>query len=544
MSGERSDRNSPGGTATRSALILIIAAAAALRFWGLRFGLPQPFARPDEEVIADVALGVLRDPNPHFFDWPTLFMYLTAAAYAVLFAFERALGGAIRHATIAKAEFEPVLHLIPRAISATSGVLTVAALYGAARELFSQRVALLSAGCLALTYLHVRDSHFGVTDVPVTFLTVCALWAGLRCATKGLTNSRVAMAGLLCGLATTTKYNGALIVLPAVMAIIAQTVVRQPRAVGPAIRALGLLGLCATVAFLAGTPFAALDWRTFLPAVIGVRHHLARGHVVLTKGWTYHVVFTFWYGVGPLLMAAALAGACWMIAQEPWPAALVLVFPVSYYAVVGSGLTVFVRYMMPMVPFICLTAAYCVDRVGSTVGDWTRDTRRPPAIASYALAAVIIAPTAAASVSFDRLMSHVDTRVLGADWVESQFPTGTSIYQTGIGFGYLIPTPRRRYTQYLLNERTGGFEVHGRPAVDLPDLIVLLESPLAAYSQIPSQIHALVAKDYRLAATFEGAPAAGIAGTAYDLDDAFYAPFGGTDRVARPGPQVSIFVRR
>ena len=66
-------------------LVLVIAGAALLRVWGLAFGLPHPFTRPDEEVIVDVALGVLSDRNPHFFDWPTLFMYLTAAAYAVLF---------------------------------------------------------------------------------------------------------------------------------------------------------------------------------------------------------------------------------------------------------------------------------------------------------------------------------------------------------------------------------------------------------------------------------------------------------------------------
>ena len=62
----------------RSALfgiVVVMALGAFLRLWGLQFGLPHPFARPDEEVVVDLALGVLKDPNPHFFDWPTLFPY-------------------------------------------------------------------------------------------------------------------------------------------------------------------------------------------------------------------------------------------------------------------------------------------------------------------------------------------------------------------------------------------------------------------------------------------------------------------------------------
>src|SRR5882762_1907207 len=121
----------------RAILVLVITAGAILRLWGLRFGFPHPVARPDEEVIVDAALGILRDPNPHFFDWPTLFVYLTAAAYALLFAVERAIGGEMTDATIAKATFEPALHLVARALSVGAGIATVAVVFGAARELFS-----------------------------------------------------------------------------------------------------------------------------------------------------------------------------------------------------------------------------------------------------------------------------------------------------------------------------------------------------------------------------------------------------------------------
>ena len=96
---------------SRALLLLVIAGGAVLRVWGLRFGFPHPVARPDEEVLVDAALAVLRDGNPHFFDWPSLFIYATAGSYAALLAVERVVGGAIRHAAIAKAAFQPLLHL-------------------------------------------------------------------------------------------------------------------------------------------------------------------------------------------------------------------------------------------------------------------------------------------------------------------------------------------------------------------------------------------------------------------------------------------------
>jgi 4-amino-4-deoxy-L-arabinose transferase-like glycosyltransferase len=523
-------------------LVLVVMAGATLRLWGLQFGFPHPFARPDEEVIVDVALGILSDPNPHFFDWPTLFMYLTAASYAGLFAVERAIGGTITDGTIAKASFEPVLHLIPRVWSACAGVATIVVLFAAARELFSRRVALLGAALLAVAFLHVRDSHFGVTDVPVTFLTMCAFWAGLRCATRGVTLRRVAMAGVLAGLSASTKYNAALVLLPALVAILSQTVWNRPRWVAGAVRAIAVLFLGATIAFLAGTPYAVLDHQTFITAVTGVRDHLANGHVVMARGWAYHAAFTLRYGLGIPLVVAAILGACWLIARQPWAAALVLAFPLPYYLVLGSGLTVFVRYMLPIVPFLCLTAAIFVDRLADYIGDAFKSARLRD-VSTAALAAVIAIPTALPSIVFDRLMTRVDTRVIAGDWIAARFPSGASIYQNGYGYGHAQPLPRERFIQYTFNEQAKRFEQDSRPT-DPPDLLILLESPLGGYSRIPPAVAAVASADYVRVITFDGIAASRAAGAVYDQDDMFFAPFGGIENASRPGPNVGIFERR
>src|SRR5437667_11377534 len=107
----------------RLMVLLVMGTGAALRFWGIQFGLPDDFARPDEEKLIGAALNILRgDPNPHFFLYPTLFIYVMSAAYAVLFVVGR-LAGATAHRTefVAQSIPDPSMLLLPaRALAASA----------------------------------------------------------------------------------------------------------------------------------------------------------------------------------------------------------------------------------------------------------------------------------------------------------------------------------------------------------------------------------------------------------------------------------------
>src|SRR5262245_36857658 len=78
----------------RTALVVsFVVLAAAVRFWGLRFGLPHTETRPDESVIVSLAGQFWSgDLNPRFFRYPTLQMYLTAMAFGADFGEGRLLG--------------------------------------------------------------------------------------------------------------------------------------------------------------------------------------------------------------------------------------------------------------------------------------------------------------------------------------------------------------------------------------------------------------------------------------------------------------------
>jgi len=114
--------------------------------------------------------------------------------------------------------------------------------------------------------------------------------------------------------------------------------------------------------FLLFTPFALFDFTTFVRHVLSEATHLANGHAVmgqpliLGRGWWYHARFTLPYGMGSLMFLAAVAGIIVALWKQPRRALLVFLFPLAYYAFSGKGYTVFVRYMIPMLPFLCIGA--------------------------------------------------------------------------------------------------------------------------------------------------------------------------------------------
>ena len=231
----------------RTALLplAIVAVALGLRLWGVDFGLPDAEARPDELTIAYQAMKFgTGDLNPHSFNYPSVHKYVTFVLFGGWYLVGKLTGQyPDQHAFLLDFFNGAVdFRLLMRGWSVTMGTLGVALLLRAPGGRWG-------AALLAVTFLHVRDSHFGVTDITmVTLATASVLGALGALETPSL--RRLFFASALAGLATSTKYNAGLLCVPLAIAA------GSPRRVGMA--ALVMVG-----AFLVGTPYAALDARTF-----------------------------------------------------------------------------------------------------------------------------------------------------------------------------------------------------------------------------------------------------------------------------------------
>src|SRR5262245_27161917 len=109
------------------ALGAVLVLAAAVRFWGLSFGLPHTQARPDETQIIEPVRSLVSGTSPNFFDYPWLYMWVSSSAYLCYFVVGWAAGWFHSVADLVRDwphHWAPFF-LINRAISAALGALTI-----------------------------------------------------------------------------------------------------------------------------------------------------------------------------------------------------------------------------------------------------------------------------------------------------------------------------------------------------------------------------------------------------------------------------------
>ena len=157
-------------------LAAILIVAGTLRFLSLGAGIPYAIGVDEPEII-NRAAGMMRSGNlnPHFFDYPTLYIYVQLAVACARFMLGAMAGEWSSLSEVTSADF----YLWGRAVTATFGTATVLLVYQIGLR-WGTRPALLAAGLMAVMPLHVRESHYVLTDVPVTFFVTLAFLLALR----------------------------------------------------------------------------------------------------------------------------------------------------------------------------------------------------------------------------------------------------------------------------------------------------------------------------------------------------------------------------
>jgi 4-amino-4-deoxy-L-arabinose transferase-like glycosyltransferase len=546
----------------------ILLAGLSLRLWGLSFGLPGELSRPDETVLVHKALAMgTGDLNPHFFNYPTFHLYVLALFYGAYF-----VGGWAGGIFGGLEDFERLyfadsssFHLIGRMASALLGTASIGLAYALGERLGGRSAGLWSALFVALAFLPVRESHFSTVDAPATFYMLASCLFCLRYLGQNRKRELV-LASALMGLATSTKYSLGLFSPVVLMTgVLGKGGTRSRWS-----RLLAGAGIMA-MAFVAGSPYALLDFPAFWADLSYERQHFAAGHagMDLGRGWWHHLHFSLPYGMGWPLLVASLAGCLRWAWQRRKPELVLLAGLLFYCGVAGSGKGVFMRYALPLVPLLCVAA-------GTGLAAWVR-----PWPARWVLGILLVAPTAHASWQFDRLLARTDARVLAAVWIEENVPHGARIALHG---GSDYGQPPLRPSRESLRERLEALQASGLPAKRLKRLldlegytsgpsyelvelraanplgrraiwteysaarlreagiewVVLHDHPHLEYSRPDSAFAAQVEREAELAWHCDPFTGKGEE-LVYDPLDAFYVPVSGFGGVERPGPKIRVY---
>jgi hypothetical protein len=288
--------------------------------------------------------------------------------------------------------------------------------------------------------------------------------------------------------------------------------------------------------FLLGSPYAVLDFTQFEADLRFDFTHLSGGHGMdLGRGWQYHLERSLPYGVGLPAFIAACLGVVPMVRHHARHAFILGGFALPFYLAIGSGTTVFFRYVMPLVPILCLLAAVAIRYVTPWLSARTRLSA--PAVTT-ALVVLTVGPALVNCVWFDAVLARTDTRVLAAEWLRPQLKPDDTLHDAG-GAYTKLDLRHIRFHEWRFDRNENSF---GHPDGETPDWLVLMESPLRLYASIPPQLRQLAQEKYTL--VYTAAPNRGRARAAvYDLQDAFFMPLSRLDTVVRPGPTIRIYRR-
>ncbi len=301
-------------------VLAILVVAAYLRLKGVSWGLPYCYQNPDEKVVLARAFRIARGhPNPEFFYYPSMLFYLIGTVTWAVSKFYGPHGVSLISPVTFVTNPTPY-YLIGRDVVAACGVASVYLVYRLGKEAFSRPVGLLAALFVAVEPLHVRYSHVAVTDVPATMFGLLALLLFLRA--SRLRDPRTLLLGALAaGLATGTKYNLGMLVVPGVIACwyVYRERPATHRARALAARALRRVAAPMLLAFVVSTPFAVLDPLHFLGDFYRQNQIVANGWLGFENvhnGYWYNLSVNLVGSLGVVLLALGLAGLVLALAKR------------------------------------------------------------------------------------------------------------------------------------------------------------------------------------------------------------------------------------
>ncbi len=414
------------------AIALITLLGLVLRVWGAGFGLPQTYHIDELHYVPDAVRYVsTANFKPSRWANPTFFKYLLALEYGIAYLALR-ITGQIESLSALPVFFRhtpSLFYLLGRLSSALLGTVTIPVTYGIGARLYDRKRGLVAAFLLALCFLHLRDSHFAVSDVPMTFwfsttILCCALYLQDR------KIKYLYWAASLTGLAIATKYTALILVVILVGAWALANYREKQQGFPKALwnkelfSAFAVMGL----SFLIICPYALLDIRAFLRTL---RSHYGMGKTGFAGyqtdpagGWLFYLKALVW-GMGPILAAMAIIAVGYAIYRHRRGDLLILLPVLLLYIYLGRQQAYFARFIIPALPLLLVLVARLLYDISDKVFPTSQKSARFAAILLVILA---IAPSAISTIRHNVLLTRTDTRTIAKRWIESHIPTEAKFF--------------------------------------------------------------------------------------------------------------------
>ena len=392
-------------------LLGALLAGFVLRVTGIHWGMHYP----DEHIVINHAMAFgTGDLNPHFFIYPTLLMYVLFIFYGIFYV----LGHLVQFFPTADDFLRlyllspHIFYMLARMVSVLFGTATIWACYKLTAKYANSAAARIAAIFMAVCFLPVRDSHFVITDIPLTFFMTLALALTL----KYLDSRRMQdllWASALTGIAASIKYNAFFLALP----IAAAYFMTEKPQISRVFRDALSCALLMVAAFFVGSPFVFLDFGSASKEIL---HQLEVNRAFHVGPW-HHLSMVF-YGLDIYLFFLFVLGFLLSLRNFDKKLAILISFLGAYYYLITKAGQPFERYVLPLLPVCILFAAVALQKAEA----WIADPRQRKTFL-IGLTAVVTSLSLVKTLSSDILFLHQDTRDLAAQWISAHVPPKSTV---------------------------------------------------------------------------------------------------------------------
>ena len=250
-------------------LAAVFALAVIVRLVGIGYGLPEVYeeAYPFKSAWGMWGWGPARSfsLDPHFFRYPGLTIYFQFAGQAALYVL-LSIAGVVRSSLDFRALYvmdKTPFYLMGRAITVLLGAAVVWPAFRLARDARGVAAGFAAAALVALEPGLIEKARVIEVDVPLALFVTLGVVQAVRLARARTRGNALAM-GVIAGLAASTKYPGAVLLVPGALALwlepapgeAAPAPAETAKRIAP-FAALAWLAAAALGAFPASSPSAA-----------------------------------------------------------------------------------------------------------------------------------------------------------------------------------------------------------------------------------------------------------------------------------------------
>lgn len=371
--------------------------------------------------------------NPHFFAYGNFPLYLLRISAEIVARFNPAY---LQYGN---------MQIVGRYISVIADTFSVVLIFLVGKKIFSSKVGLFAAFFYATSVLPIQLSHFYAVDTLLTFFMLATFYF-LICFVQKPTAKLSLIMGMCMGLSLATKISSLPIFITILFSLLLILFLSDKGDKGKALKIiffnLVYIVMAAAFVFVATQPYTLIDNREFINQTLQ-QSQMTKSPFAFPYTLQYvgkiHYFYEFknilLWGQGAIITLLSICGIFALLkllfekrdnSKNKYVAILLFHF-FLYFGIIGSFAVGWMRYLLPLYPFLSLFAAFffvnqIIPLLVTHFSFFKQSIHLQKILLILFCFMVLLWP-----ISFLSIYQKENTRITASKWINENIPTGSRI---------------------------------------------------------------------------------------------------------------------